>query len=218
MRPGRTARPCDGSSASPPDAIVFGIVGSLNWSDRAGDRYGIKLVRAITRRVARRRARRPRRRWQRSGLDWRPKRDRPGITCSPHGSRPARAARAVLRGDGHREHAPERRRRRGVSLHDEAQRIPGRQACPSSRASCRIAYDLGGDWLWRLAGRHAMERRLCGGAGGADDECRHRGTCDGGVPGCPQRPAALRRGSCSANARRRSQATCWSGMRLQAQR
>lgn len=32
-----------------PDAIVFGLVGSLNWSERAGYCYGLELVRAITR-------------------------------------------------------------------------------------------------------------------------------------------------------------------------
>jgi glycosyltransferase involved in cell wall biosynthesis len=33
----------------PEDAVVFGIVGSLNWSDRAGYCYGLELVRAIRR-------------------------------------------------------------------------------------------------------------------------------------------------------------------------
>ncbi|MDP8908787.1 MAG: glycosyltransferase [Chloroflexota bacterium] len=36
-----------------PDAIVFGLVGSLNWSERVGYCYGLELVRAI-RRTARR--------------------------------------------------------------------------------------------------------------------------------------------------------------------
>jgi glycosyltransferase involved in cell wall biosynthesis len=39
--------------AIPPEAIVFGLVGSLNWSDRAEYCYGLELVRAI-RRTARR--------------------------------------------------------------------------------------------------------------------------------------------------------------------
>jgi glycosyltransferase involved in cell wall biosynthesis len=33
----------------PADAVVFGLVGSLNWSDRAGFCYGLELVRAIVR-------------------------------------------------------------------------------------------------------------------------------------------------------------------------
>ena len=52
--PPQSSRPADRADVRrelgiPADAIVFGIVGSLNWSDRAGYCYGLELVRAVGR-------------------------------------------------------------------------------------------------------------------------------------------------------------------------
>jgi glycosyltransferase involved in cell wall biosynthesis len=135
----------------PSDAIVFGLVGSLNWSDRAGYCYGLELARAITR-TGRRDVH---------------------VVLVGDGSGLARLEAEVGAERGGRAHftgrVPREQLGRYFAAMDVAslpQSVDGVGAfryttklseyleagLPVVTGQLPFAYDLGGDWLWRLPG------------------------------------------------------------------
>lgn len=135
----------------PPDAIVFGIVGSLNWSNRAGYCYGLELVRAINRTA-------------RQGAH---------VLLVGDGSGLARLKAEAGSEAGVRVHFVGRVPREGLGRYYAAmdvaslpQSVDGVGAfryttklseylaagLPIITGQLPFAYDLDGDWLWRLPG------------------------------------------------------------------
>lgn len=134
-----------------PEAIVFGIVGSLNWSDRAGYCYGLELVRAIARTT---------------------RRDLHVVIVGDGDGLPRLASEAGSDLDV-RIHltgrVPREQLGRYFAAMDVAslpQSVDGVGAfryttklseylaagLPVATGQLPYAYDLGGDWLWRLPG------------------------------------------------------------------
>lgn len=134
-----------------PNAIVFGLVGSLNWSDRAGFCYGLELVRAITRTT----------------------RDDVHVLLIGDGSGLERLKTEAGAGRGRRVHFTGRVPREQLGRYFAAidigslpQSVDGVGAfryttklseylaagLPVVTGQVPFAYDLGDDWLWRLPG------------------------------------------------------------------
>lgn len=135
----------------PTDAIVFGIVGSLNWSERAGYCYGLELVRGITR----------------------TKHGDTHVILVGDGDGLERLKAEAGTEAGDRVHFTGRVPREQLGLYFAAmdvaslpQSVDGVGAfryttklseylaagLPVVTGQVPFAYDLGGDWLWRLPG------------------------------------------------------------------
>jgi glycosyltransferase involved in cell wall biosynthesis len=135
----------------PPEAIVFGIVGSLNWSDRAGYCYGLELVRAIGR-------------TSRQDVHVVLVGDGDGLPRLRREAGPDVGVRAHFTGRVPREQLG--RFFAAMDVASMPQSVDGVGAfryttklseylaagLPVVTGQLPYAYDLGGDWLWRLPG------------------------------------------------------------------
>jgi glycosyltransferase involved in cell wall biosynthesis len=135
----------------PPDAIVFGLVGSLNWSARAGYCYGLELVRAI--------ARTSRREVHVLLVGDGSGRERLVAEAGPQLGARVHLAGRVSRDELGRYLAvldvgslPQSVDRIGAFRYTTKLSEYLAAGVPIVTGQLPLAYDLGGDWLWRLPG------------------------------------------------------------------
>jgi glycosyltransferase involved in cell wall biosynthesis len=135
----------------PPEAIVFGLVGSLNWSEHARYCYGLELVRAV-------------RRTSRRDVHVVLVGDGNGRERLEAAAGPELGSRVHLTGHVEREELGRYLAVLDVgSLPQSVDRIGAFRyttklseylaaGLPIVTGQLPLAYDLGGDWLWRLPG------------------------------------------------------------------